>query len=289
MSQYSCIDELIRKLSDAVDEVTSCALAYEGEGPYRVPLDDLTDEHGFDRQYIPLLTEMIKERIPGMDTVTTDDEIILHTHHLPGQAPLLLTRERAATLLDSALEWIGKSSSGLELYDILTIVIGMTDEEIHAAGFYALSGYFEKPQPPAPEIDPYEDAPDFCSRMTRIPGIAKGNLAGWVEHAFDMATIDEEDGVPREEARKAALDDFADAFERIERHYGNGIAAEIFNSGTGYVAYELYGAAEFAANGGDVEAALEMARLGMFEGAKAPDEESAAQDFFMDNGGQKIL
>ena len=122
------------------------------------------------------------------------------------------------------------------------------------------------------EIDPYIKAPDFCRRMLQIPGIDDKMLAVWVEHALNMAVIDEENGVPREEARKNMLNEYAEAFEYIYSRYDK-MAAIIFNYNAGYVAHELYGAAEYIANGGDPVSAAEMAAEGMFEGAVKPIEE----------------
>ncbi len=144
MSGYNCVDELMRKLSAAVDSVESRAKAYTGKGPYRVLIDDLAEEHGLDRQYAPLLGAMLRERRPGMDVDVFEDEIMLYadTIHEPAFS---IAPERAAKLLDSALDFIGEISIGFELYDILKNTVGMTDDEIKATGF-ELSEYFEEPE-----------------------------------------------------------------------------------------------------------------------------------------------
>jgi stage V sporulation protein G len=127
------------------------------------------------------------------------------------------------------------------------------------------------------ECRAHKNAPDFCSRIMKIPGINKNKLIDWVENAFSQALISEEDGVPQSEAQEKALNEFAEAFEKIEL-YHNGTAAEIFNFKAGYAAHELYGAAEFIANGGNPAEALELASNGAFEGAVAllTDEEFIA-------------
>lgn len=275
MSQY----ELINRLTAAADNVESRALTYEGEGPYFVLIDELAEDYGINEQYIPLLIEMLMEHIPGMDAEIIDNEIVLYIDDHQNQS-MLFTTERMEILLDNALDWIGEMSSGSDLYDTLKNVIGMTDDEIQAAGFDSLSEYFEEAKQQEPQIDPYVEAPDFCSRLLQIPGIDEWRLADWAQHAFEMAVIDEEDGAPREEARQTALDGYAEAFERIGRRYGSEVAAAIFNDEVGYVTHELYGVADFIANGGDIETAREMARDGMFEGIAVPGEEPAEQGFF---------
>lgn len=274
MAYYNCIDDLAKRLSDAVDEVLSCAEAYDGEGPYRVLIDDLTDEHGFDKQYIPLLNEMIKERVPDYDLDLFDDEIMLYRKSIP-TLDLPFTKTRTMQLLNKALDWIGEMENGSELYDTLKNVIGMTDSEISAARFDMLKEYFEKPEPDTqtPDIDPDADAPEFAARMRKIPGIDEVMLAAWIQHAYDMAVINEEAGVPREDAREASLNEFAEAFEYIGRQYGE-TASVIFNYQAGYVAHELYGAAEFIAGGGKPPEAMEMASRGEFENSGVPDENS---------------
>jgi len=276
MREYNCINGLIKCLSNAVDEVVSCALDYDGDGPYRVLIDGLNEVHEFGRKNVNLLIAMIKERIPKLEIVDWDDELLLYTNHLPGKNHLPFTPERTSVLLDRALDWIGEMSRGSDLYGTLKDTIGMTDKEITAAGF-ELSDYFDESDEQSEKIDPYTDAPEFCLRMIRVPGIDNNMLAEWVEHAFSQAVIDEEDGVPREEAREAALNEFAGAFEKIERCYGE-TAAEIFNYKAGYVAHELYGAAAFIANGGNPGEAYELAHDGAFEGSDAPDEEPEAHN-----------
>ena len=54
---------------------------------------------------------------------------------LSARSPLPFSPERMERLLDRALDWIGEHEAGDELYDTLKNTIGMTDEEIKAAGF----------------------------------------------------------------------------------------------------------------------------------------------------------
>ena len=53
--------------------------------------------------------------------------------------------DRMEQLLDKALDWIGNLDSGGELYNTLVEQLGMSDEEIEAAGFGSLSEYFYDP------------------------------------------------------------------------------------------------------------------------------------------------
>jgi DNA-binding cell septation regulator SpoVG/16S rRNA G966 N2-methylase RsmD len=122
------------------------------------------------------------------------------------------------------------------------------------------------------KIDPFKEAPDFCSRLMKISGIDSDMLTEWVENAFSQALISEEDGVPQNEAQETALNEFAEAFEKIEL-YHNGIAAEIFNFKAGYAAHELYDAARFIAEGGTPAEALNLASSGAFEGSVAPESQ----------------
>ena len=120
----------------------------------------------------------------------------------------------------------------------------------------------------------HKDTLDFTKRMLGIPGIDNEMIPKWIEHAFEMAVIDEEDGVPQTEARRKSLSEFADAFEWIENLQSeNKTAAKIFNYKAGYVGHEIYAAAAFIANGVEPAEAYEMANNGALEGSVAPDED----------------
>lgn len=127
---------------------------------------------------------------------------------------------------------------------------GYTDDEIYWFTFVDLdeleAQYFEK-------------------RMIKIPGIDKGMIENWVNHAFGMAILGEQEGVPQSTARMNMLELYAETFEKIESFYNSETAAAIFNYKAGYVAHELYGAAKFISKGGDPVHAFEMASNGAFE------------------------
>lgn len=153
--RYNCIQDLESCLTGAVDEITSCAHAYNGEGPYRVLISDLMEQHLFDERYIPLLTEMLGEH-SGLEFEIDKDEILLYTNYrqeekqtqtktLPAPSPLPYSADRMGRLLDKALDWIGRLECGAELYNTLVEQLGMSDEEISAAGFDTLSEYFYDP------------------------------------------------------------------------------------------------------------------------------------------------
>ena len=72
-----CIKELEKRLSDACDEVASCALAHDDAEPHRALLRDLAQKHGFDEKYIPLFLEMLGERPEGFAFETDKDELIV--------------------------------------------------------------------------------------------------------------------------------------------------------------------------------------------------------------------
>ena len=72
--QYQCL----KLLSNAVDEVVSCALAYDGQGPFRVLIPELLAEHKLDEAYIPLFVEMLGERTETYDFEVDGDEIFLY-------------------------------------------------------------------------------------------------------------------------------------------------------------------------------------------------------------------
>lgn len=154
MKNYKCIENLTRQLSDAADEVIACAGAYDGDGPYRALISDLTEVHGFDDAYIPLLLEMLNERTDDMVFEDMVDEIMVYRDQqeekqnetLPDPSLLPYPPERMEQLLDKALNWIGGNhQSDGALYNTLVEQLGMSDEEISAAGFNFLKEYFYSP------------------------------------------------------------------------------------------------------------------------------------------------
>ncbi|MFA6730003.1 MAG: hypothetical protein WC152_01050 [Candidatus Izemoplasmatales bacterium] len=149
MRKYNCLTSLEKKLSDAADEVISCANAYDGEGSYRALISDLTQAHGFDEVYIPLLIEMLNERSDSIVFEDMVDEIITYRNQqkekLPGPSPLPFSPDRMEQILDKALDWIGNQENGGELYNTLVEQFHMSDDEIAAAGFDSLSEYFYDP------------------------------------------------------------------------------------------------------------------------------------------------
>lgn len=150
MTEYKCLKNLEKRLSGAVDEVISCANAYVGESPYRVLISDLTQEYGFDEAYAPLLVDMLNECTNDIVFEDMVDEIMAYRDQkeemLSGPSPLPFSADRMEHLLDKALDWIGELESGSELYNTLVEKLGMSDEEIAAAGFDSLSEYFEEPE-----------------------------------------------------------------------------------------------------------------------------------------------
>ena len=135
MKKYKCIADLTRKLSDAADKIISCANSYYNEdylGPYRVLTGDLTDEHGFDEQYVPLLVEMIGECTGAYEIEIIDDEIIIHHKWLLAQ---FLFPDRMAELLNNALTYISGMVSNSDLYSTFKNSVGMCNEEMIAAGY----------------------------------------------------------------------------------------------------------------------------------------------------------
>ncbi|HCA30709.1 MAG TPA: hypothetical protein DEP23_14740 [Ruminococcaceae bacterium] len=149
MKNYKCIADLEKRLSDAVDEITSCADAYfdEGrEGPYRALIDDLINVHSFDEQYMPLLTEMIRERVPDNFVEIVEDEIMLYPQQTPTKSSLPFSPERIEQIRDKAFNCIGGNhTSDGALYNTLVEQLEMSDEEIAAAGFEYLKEYFYDP------------------------------------------------------------------------------------------------------------------------------------------------
>lgn len=148
-SRCQCVVNLEKCLSNAADEVISCANAYNGEGSYRALISDLTEVHGFDDAYIPLLVEMLNERSDSIVFEDMVDEIMAYRDQqekkLPGPSPLPFSQDRMEQILDKALDWIGNQESGGELYNTLVEQLHMSDEEISAAGFDTLSEYFYDP------------------------------------------------------------------------------------------------------------------------------------------------
>ena len=153
--RYNCVQDLESALMNAADEVSSCATAYDGEGPFRALLSDLTEQHGFDKAYAPLLANMLEEHSEISNVDVIDDEIIVSLHRQEEKqaqaalqespSPLPFSPDRANQLLDKALDWLGTIESGGELYNTLVEQLHMSDEEISAAGFDTLSEYFEDP------------------------------------------------------------------------------------------------------------------------------------------------
>lgn len=137
---------------------------------------------------------------------------------------------------------------------------GYTDEEIYWFTFVDLGELVTQ---------------HFAQRITKVPGIDNGKMDNWINHAFDMAILDEQDGIPTSTARKNMLELYAKTFEKIEGFYSSKIAAAIFNYKAGYVAHELYGVAKFISEGGDPVHAFEMASNGAFEGYCEPGEDEA--------------
>jgi hypothetical protein len=146
MKPYQCIAKLEKSLSNMVDEVMSCATAYFSEdnciGSYRVLLDDLTHEHGFDERYAPLLVDMLNERADSMEFEVIDDEIMGYSKQQTQIFPF--SPKRMDQLLDKALDWIGENNHRHELYDTLRNILGMTDDEIKNAKF-ELDEFSEEP------------------------------------------------------------------------------------------------------------------------------------------------
>jgi len=145
MNHYKCLADLEKRLSDAAGEVVSGALNYDGYGPYHALVDDLVEVHKLDEAYVPLLADMIRERVPMMDVEVINNEIMVQRDQLPGPSPLPFQPDRMEHLLDKALDWIGEHERGSDLYDTLRNMIGMEDDEILAAGFECLEKYFDGP------------------------------------------------------------------------------------------------------------------------------------------------
>ena len=155
MKNYKCIADLTQKLSDAADEVMSCINAYRGETPYRILISELAQTHHFDEAYVPLLVDILNEITDDIVFEDLVDEIMAYRDQpeetLPGPSPLPYAPDRMEHLLDKALDWIGQLDTGAGLYDTLKNEIGMTDEEITAAGFETLKEYYTRPNDNEPE------------------------------------------------------------------------------------------------------------------------------------------
>jgi len=137
-SQYQSIKNLEKSLSDAVDEIISSAGGYDGDGPYRMLISELAEKHSFDESYAPLLIKMLNEcgQIGTVEYELSGEEIFAHkTVPVAQYDPIPFEPERMKKLLDRALNWIGEMSTGPDLNDTLKNTIGMTDDEIAAAGF----------------------------------------------------------------------------------------------------------------------------------------------------------
>lgn len=148
--RYNCLQDLESWLTKTADGVVSDALAYDGEGVFRVLMDDLIEEYNFDTQYANLLAEMLCEHSAVNNAEVIDDEIMISVNRQekkqetqPEKLPF--SHDRTAQLLDNALDWIGTQENGGELYNTLVERLHMSDEEIKAAGFDALSEYFYGP------------------------------------------------------------------------------------------------------------------------------------------------
>jgi len=75
--RYKCIQNLENALMNAADELMSCTLAYDGDDDFRALTDELASEHDFDKAYIPLLADMLREHSLVNDVMVFDDEIIV--------------------------------------------------------------------------------------------------------------------------------------------------------------------------------------------------------------------
>ncbi|MCL2344221.1 MAG: DUF6329 domain-containing protein, partial [Firmicutes bacterium] len=153
--KYQCVVTLENRLSAVVDDVMSRVNAYDGGNPCRILISDLVAGHHFDEAYVPLLVDMLNERTDDIVFENIFDEITAYRDQpeetLPGPSPLPYAPERMEHLLDKALDWIGQLDTGAGLYDTLKTQLGMTDEEITAAGFETLKEYYTGPDEGEPE------------------------------------------------------------------------------------------------------------------------------------------
>ena len=152
--RFQCVSDLEKNLSNAVDEVISCVNNYDGDTPYRCLVSDLMEEHHFDETYLSLFVQMLNEceQDGVLEIEMINDEIFVYSERhlrqeetLAKPAILPFEPERMEHLLDKALDWIGKNGEGAELYDTLKNEVGMSNDEITAAGFDMLQDYYEDP------------------------------------------------------------------------------------------------------------------------------------------------
>jgi len=144
--QYECLKRFEKSMNDAADELISCARAHYDDGneeSFRAGIEEICDGHDVGVGNCSLLVDLVLEREPTFDIEIDDDEIII-SRVQPEQAASPISPERTAEILDKALDWIGEMESRGDLYDTLKNTIGMSDEEITAAGF-ELSDYFDDP------------------------------------------------------------------------------------------------------------------------------------------------
>lgn len=67
-------------------------------------------------------------------------------YYLLQEAKNEVKQKRSEELVGRFVCWLGESESGAELYDTLSQNIGMTDDEIRAAGFRSLVPFFDREQ-----------------------------------------------------------------------------------------------------------------------------------------------
>ena len=151
---YQCLRDLEKHLLKAGDEMVSRAIACDSEEPYRANISDIINEHRLNEALVPLFIEMLGDRFGAFEFRADGDAIIIdmggqeqdHSHAreeaVSDTKPLPFTPERMEQLLDKALDCIGGMSSDSGLYDKLQNIVGMTDDEIAAAGFGWLKKHF---------------------------------------------------------------------------------------------------------------------------------------------------
>jgi hypothetical protein len=147
MKHYKCLIDYENALHAAADELISAARGYKNPPPFRALIEDICDRHDIGPGSIYLLAELIREREPDIDVEIIDDEITLFCGNQQSvtQPPPPFSHARTNEMLDAVLDWIAENESGADLYDTLKNTIGMSDEEISAAGFGTLEKYFENP------------------------------------------------------------------------------------------------------------------------------------------------
>jgi hypothetical protein len=79
--QYQNFKDLDKRLLDAVEDIMSRYNSYEYEEPYRVLIDELIEDHHFDKSYVPIFIEMLKEYSDASDIEMVDDEIFIYKNH----------------------------------------------------------------------------------------------------------------------------------------------------------------------------------------------------------------